>query len=87
MKNDDIKSFISFQNIINIAMNEPKFDIISKFKLLNIVVLNKFLNKNMCPELDIGKGSVRPCIIPKIIYVNMLFMIISFINCINYYHF
>lgn len=45
MKNEETNSLISFQKIMNIAMNEPKLEIISKFKLLNISVLNKFLTR------------------------------------------
>ena len=41
-------------------MNEAKFTTISKFKSLNILVLNKFLNTNKCPEEEIGRGSVNP---------------------------
>ena len=36
---------MSFQNIINMAIKEPKLEIISKFKVLNIVVSKMFLNK------------------------------------------
>lgn len=67
---------------MKIATNEPKLEIISKFKLLNIVVLNRFLNRNMCPELEIGKGSVKPWIIPNIKYVTILFMLFSLLNII-----
>ena len=38
-------SLISFQNMIKIAINEPKLEMISKFKVLNRFVLKIFLNK------------------------------------------
>ena len=43
-----------------IAKNDPKLEMISKLKVLNISVLNKFLNKKIWPLLEIGNGSVIP---------------------------
>ena len=45
-----------------------KLQIISKFRSEAIFVLKILLNKYICPEEDIGKGSVNPCIIATIIY-------------------
>jgi len=51
---------MSFLKINNIAKKDPKLEIISKLNVLNISVLNKFLNKYICPLLDTGNGSVIP---------------------------
>lgn len=42
----------------------------------------------MCPELEIGKGSVKPWIIPNIKYVTILFMLFSLLNDIfNFFYY
>ena len=58
-----------YKNVI--AINEPKLTIISKL-ISFVFILNIFFKINKCPLDEIGIGSVKPCIMPKIIYLIIL---------------
>ena len=55
---------ISFQNTAQTDIKVAKWTATLKVKV-GVLILRIFSNNTRCPELETGRNSVKPCIIPN----------------------